>query len=149
MTHANRSWRSAGMTLMELLVVVTIIGIFSSLALLSYGRVMDRRVWTHTRETLLTIYAGERAYYAATGVYLALVCDTVTCDPAAWQTIHTDVPRMSSIPVTYQVTVTPLPTPTFVATATHDDGRWMTIDDRKALCADPAIDFCGGGWLRP
>jgi len=138
------------MTLMEVLLVVVILGILASIGLISYSRLVNRHHWTQARETLLAIYAGERAYYAATGVYLALVCNANSCDPGTWQTIHTDTPMMNSIPVEYRVVLLPPPPARFVATATHTtDGLSMTINEQKALCADPVIDNCAGRWPRP
>ncbi len=151
----NTRLTAQGFTLLELMVAVIILGILGSLALPTYQRSVERRYWRQAQDLLHAIYAGERAYYFATGSYHDPgPCDETLCDQVEWQKICTEPPFSGSVPLAFEVdTTTPCGVPAcFTAKATHTSGlgESMTIDQENMLCADPAIppNFCGS-WPQP
>ena len=115
-----------GYTLMEMLLVTTLLAILASAALPTYLRMTERRAWRHARDVLEAIYTGERVFHDATGGYY-------DPDPRRdWETIYMDDPHAANIPVTFQVTLIG-PPPTFVARAERRPNRWMTIDSNHVV----------------
>ena len=114
-----------GFTLMELLIVVIIVGILSTLALPQFPRAMERARQAEARAMLGQIYQAERIYYAEKDFY-------VTATPA-------NNPTVASIPADtspdnyfkYAVAV-PEGGATFTATATRKIAADTTGNKGKA-----------------
>lgn len=137
MTRTTRL-AAPGFTLLELMVAVIILGILGSLALPTYQRSVERRYWRQAQDLLHAIYAGERAYYFATGAYHDPgPCDQTVCDPVEWQKICTEAPFSGSVPLEFGVdTTTPCGAPAcFTATATHstETTQFITINQDGVL----------------
>ncbi len=71
------SWRGrdegrvrTGMTLLELLIVVGLVGIMAAFAIPSYQRMRERRYYGEAQNILHAIYSGERTYFFQKGDYL-------------------------------------------------------------------------------
>lgn len=132
---------AAGLTLMELMVIVVILGILVVVGIPTYRSTTQRAYWRAARDVLQVIYAGERSYYFLHAAYQ----DGLTKDssPDAWRDIFMDNPNLSPDRVQYSAAcnLTCKNPATFLATAQRMSGpcagRMLTIDQNRAF---------GGSW---
>lgn len=100
--------RNAGMTLLELLMVVVILGIFGGVAIANYQKTIERGYWRVAHDLLTTIYHGERAYYFThDNNYYDVNESAATSDERMqqWGEIFMDDPNLSdAVPVKFCVT---------------------------------------------
>lgn len=125
----------AGVTLIELMVVVIVVGILASVAIPSYRKALERSYLREAEDLLLTIYTGQRAYFFLTGDYLA-------APPADnWRDFHMDDPNITAaIPVSFVVNESGV---TFTATAERSGGicnteglKTRTIDQDRVFAGN-------------
>jgi type IV pilus assembly protein PilA len=74
MTYLNKN--EAGFTLVELMVVVGIIGILSSIAIPSYMGFRAKARQTEAKVTLASIYTGEASYFVTNSSYTTCLAET-------------------------------------------------------------------------
>ena len=126
-----------GVTLVELMIVVLILGVLAGIALPTYSRTVERTYRQEAQDILYAVYQGERSYYLTNNAYFGPLTDTSSM--SEWRTIYMDNPNLGSIPVTFTVGVPGAGT--FSATATRVGGRCaghtVTIDQGRTL---------GGTW---
>ena len=132
-----------GFSLMELMVVVLILGILAAIGLPGFGKTRERAYWQEAEQTLLAIYAGERAYFLINDAYYDV--NEGAGDPMAeWRRVNIDNPNLGSIPVTYTVSASGS---TFSATATRTSGpcgnKTRTINESRVLTAGTCWASCG------
>lgn len=130
----------SGLTLMELLTVLIIVGVLAGLAMVSHNRTLERGRWRAARDVLEAIYAGERVY----GVQNSGGGSEVYCAPPAtctWEDVYVDDPAGVVQGVAFSVTAAG---GTFTATATRAGGPcpWsLTINEARAPGGgNPTID---------
>lgn len=139
----------AGMTLLELLMVVVIVAVLAAIAVPSYTRTVERGYWRQANDLLFTIYHGQRSYFLTNQEYVdgLVACGATpsTKCMGEWRKIHMDDP--SSPAVAYSVTAANNkadPTKsTFTATATRAAGgpcgaKAQTMNHNRQS---------GGSWL--
>ncbi len=143
----RRAWPSmSGLTLIELMVVVVILGILVAVGVPSYRSTTQRSYWRAGRDILQLIYAGERSYFFINGEYKDGLA--TTSQDADWREIFMDNPNMTDpainrLRVEYTVAcgVGGTDCKTFLATATRRsgpcDGKILTIDQGRTF---------GGNW---
>jgi Tfp pilus assembly protein PilE len=130
------------MTFIEVMTVVTVVGIMASIALPGYQRTMERARWQDAREVLRSIYRGEEVLFARKNAYAAVSSGKTV----QWNSISMDNPHLGpfpTAPVRYSVTTDAKAT-TFLATAKRQGGvlyntKTMTINQANTL-------DCAGGW---
>ena len=144
-----RMSQAVGVTLNELLIAASLVGILAGLAYPTMGKVLERGYWNEGREILGTIYAAERAYFFRTQRYFGILrpCDDDPPNRACytrWRQIDMDDPSRDDIPVQFFVTVdnSAIP-PTFQVTAIRVELplRRMWLDQDR--------QFNDGTWPRP
>lgn len=89
-TRTHRSTTRAGMTLVEVLVMMTILGIITTAVVGNFTVAMQRQRWDAARDVLLTIAAGEAVYaslntgtyYPNAGMTLGGTCADIPLPPA-------------------------------------------------------------------
>ena len=90
-----------GMTLMEVMMTVVIIGILASMAVPQYRRSVERGYWRGSQDILQAIYTGEQVYFTINNTYVSL---TTLSLPADWRKIYMDNPNVSTpMPVAFTV----------------------------------------------
>ena len=119
---------------MEMLMVVVVVAILSSVALPQYRKTLEVNYRQQARDILTTIYYGERAYRLTKNKFVV---------PAAWSDIYMDNPAVgASPPITFAVTAAAAST--FTATATRAAGsgpcasRVLSINETRTVA---------GAWL--
>ena len=119
----SRSKNLTGFTLTELLVAVVVAGVLAAVAVPMYQKTVERNYWRVAGDALMTIYAGERAYFLTNGFYYNVV---ESGGVAQWRIISMDDPNLGSIPIGYvadtPATAFPPGPQTFTATATRSGG---------------------------
>lgn len=128
--------KRCGVTLVELMIVVLILGVLAGIALPTYSRTVERSYRQEAQDVLYAVYQGERSYYLTNNAYYGPLTDTSPM--SEWRTIYMDNPNLGSVPVAFAVSVVGA---TFTATATRVGGRCntrtVTIDQSRTL---------GGTW---
>jgi prepilin-type N-terminal cleavage/methylation domain-containing protein len=84
--------KNSGLTLVELMVVVVIIGILAGVATPKYKNAADKTKAAEAPQTLTAIAGGEESYRIANGGYVELKSDGSPNDLANWQRIGMKVP---------------------------------------------------------
>ena len=140
-TAGNRRWltgllrRRVGVTLMELLIVLLILGVLVAIGVPNYSKALERAYFREAEDLLLTIYSGQRAYFFMTDAYL---------DPPnngnTWRDIHMDDPNLNaSLPVDFTIVTAncadPGPPPVgcreFTAKAKRSATTWRTLNEQR------------------
>jgi len=125
-----------GFTLAELMVTIGLIAILAAVALPQFQKTIRRGHRQAAIDILRTIFAGEQVRKSVNGQFLAL-----TDTSPNWNDIFMDNPN-SVLPVTFAVTATLGPPPTFTATATYTPtSQTMTINQASTLDTS--------GWPQP
>ena len=131
----NRSQWAVGMTLIELLMVVFILGSLVAVAVPNYRRAIEQVYFREARGLLLTIYSGQRAYFFLNDFYF-----NNPTTMSQWRMIHMDDPNTTtSLPVTFAVTAAGTGgMATFTARATRSSGGpcsnlFQTVNEQKTL----------------
>lgn len=115
--------------MLELLMVIVVLGILGAVAIANYRRTVERGYCRVAQDMLLTIHAGERAYYFTHDPQQYYDVNEKEPDPKKlmkeWGKIFMDDPHLKpSIPVTFSVdnVAGTGGAATFRATATRDGG---------------------------
>lgn len=124
-----------GFTLTEVLMTVIVIGILASMAIPNYARTIQQGHWRLARDTLQTIYFGEK-FYATwhSGQYF-----NNPTTQAEWNQIYMDDPNVSNMaPLAFSVNAPTPPGTSFTATATYlgagpCGGNSLAIDQDQVL----------------
>ena len=135
-----------GMTLMELLVAVSIVGIMASFAVPQYRRTIERSYWQSAQDLLYTIRAGEEVYWNQPGN--ATYINLTTAAPN-WGDIYMDNPNVGNpVPATFWVTGAN--GTNFLATARRTgSGRCMSINKTLPLLFSSTEAGCTEDWTLP
>ncbi|MBI4343529.1 MAG: hypothetical protein HY601_01770 [Candidatus Omnitrophica bacterium] len=124
-----------GVTLTELVLVVGLLAILSSVALPNYQRTVERSRWRAAGDTLQAIYAGEQVYFSHNDAYTDL-------SGGGWADIYMDDPNTNE--VSYDVRVSGPGDTKFTATAKRLSGphnnKTQTIDETRSMA---------GTWTQP
>ena len=131
--------RSAGMTLLELLMVVVIAAVLVAIAIPNYTRTVERGYWRQANDLLFTIYHGERSYFLTNNDYVVgtlVACSGSTKCMAEWRKISMDDP--SNAAIEYSVTGD---TKSFTATARRTNGQCQ--NETQTINQDRQV---GGVW---
>ncbi|RKY37632.1 MAG: hypothetical protein DRP78_00585 [Candidatus Omnitrophota bacterium] len=127
--------RDKGFTLIELVIVVSIVVILASIAVPSYFRAMERVKSKEARTTLEAMNAAEKSYNAERRIYIGLASGVDT----DWASIGLDNPN-NNADRAFSYMLTPVGAG-FIATATRrngpNNGETITITDD---------DTWGGNW---
>lgn len=132
----NRSQWAVGMTLIELLMMVFILGSLVAVAVPNYRRAIEQVYFREARGLLLTIYSGQRAYFFLNDFYFNINNPT---DMSQWRMIHMDNPNVTtSLPVTFTASAAGAGSAaTFTATARRNGGPCdtlaQTVNEQKTL----------------
>jgi len=131
----------SGFTLMELLIVVIIVGILSTLALPQFPRAMERARQAEARAMLGQIYQAERIYYAERNNY-------VPATPAANPLVASIPPNDSAENYFTYSADSVAPSTTFTATATRKTtgGKTPPWNSAYTITVNQAGDFTVTGF---
>ena len=122
----------SGITLLELLAVVVVIGILAVIAIPNLRRVVEQSYWREAQGLLQTIHDGEQQYFDKEDTYKYPLDNTSPMPD--WRTIYMDDPHSTSVPVTFEVDSPSLDPTKFEARATYTPtGDQMTIDQNGIL----------------
>ena len=129
----------AGVTLIEALVVLSIIGALIGFGMLEFVNAVDRALKRQAREILLSIYTGEQTYFTLYDAYY----DADATVPPTWEKLYMDDPKPpdGSVLYTLENVAGTGTTATFVAKATCQKG----ISSGQQLTLDQTQTF-GGAW---
>ena len=131
--------RERGVSLLELMIVVIVLGVLAAVGIPSYQRTLERSYWKEANDILMTIYHGERSYYLTHNAYQINLFDLSPMDE--WRKIHIDNPNLGSVPIDFSVDTVGCAEPCFVARAQRERGpcvgRQLTIDHNRTI---------GGNW---
>ena len=123
-----------GMTLMELIMVVIIVGILATMALPGYSRTIEVQYFRGAQDVLQAIYAGQQVFFVdSDGTYRPQPATM-----AEWRDeLYMDDPNVPPGPVTYAI-VTAAGDTQFTATATRAGtgpfgGGTATIDEDRTM----------------
>lgn len=122
---------------MEVLVAVVIVVILTMIALVNYGKTIERTHWNAARTTLTQIYTGEQRYFEAQERYFDMPASPTRSD---WEVLQMDDPNRPGSPVTYGADL-PGPPDQFSASAIWArTGNVMTVNETRVF---------GGNWSAP
>jgi type II secretory pathway pseudopilin PulG len=127
------------MSLMELMMVVVVLGILTSIAVPGYRKYIERSYFEASEDILLTAFAGERTYF--------FVNDELKycCSPfgvADWDTIYMENPNLGPLPVAFSAKSLGCgPPPCFEAEGQRNGGPC----DAKTVTYDQTHAW-GGSW---
>ena len=143
--------RQGGVTLMEVMIVVVIVGILASVALPSYKDYVDRAKRTEGKVLLLEAAARQERYYFDENQYTIVADDLgydVNTDPCTQSTnpcsdeenydLTMNFGATGSINTSYLLTITPL------APHTDTDCGTLTLDSRGIEGSGTGNDICWG-----
>ena len=122
MNRQNRK-KSAGFTLIELMIVVVIIGILAALAIPRFMRVASKAKQSEAKGLLKQVYSMQHAYFAQNDSYCLNGVIANSGAPFAYAQIHVDV----MLPARYSYAMVSTRT-TFVCTATGNLDTDATVD---------------------
>ncbi len=122
MNGQNRK-KSAGFTLIELMIVVVIIGILAALAIPRFMRVASKAKQSEAKQLLKQVYSMQHAYFAQNDSYCLNGVTANSLAPFAYARIHVDV----MLPARYSYAMVSTRT-TFVCTATGNLDTDATVD---------------------
>jgi len=111
-----------GVSLIELLIVVVILGVLATIAVPSFTKMMEKAKADQTITYLKTIRTGEKIYYASNSTYIECAnANEIRSNLGA---------EITEESYTFQVTGNPDIEDTFIATATRttDASKTITID---------------------
>ena len=115
---------------MELIAVVTILGILMVTGIVSYTSMVERSHRRAAQDLLLAIYYGEQAYQSINRKFYGGLGPG--SDATAWRTIYMENPNLGSIPITFTVSGSDT---AFTATAAYSQGgSTMTVDESRVWC---------------
>lgn len=115
--------KSAGFTLIELMIVVVIIGILAALAIPRFMRVASKAKQSEAKGLLKQVYSMQHAYFAQNDSYCLNGAIANSGAPFAYAQIHVDV----MLPARYSYSMVSTRT-TFLCTATGNLDTDPTID---------------------
>lgn len=125
----------SGFTLMEMLIVVIVASILTSVAMPQYTRAVEQGYWRSAGDILLAMYAGEQVAKIGSANNKYVNAEPCPAGPN-WACIYMDNPDTGQ--VDYSVNA---PGATFTAKATRiSSGKFRSIDENKVL---------GGTWPQP
>ena len=153
MQQEKSSW-SAGVTLPEVLAVVTLLAISATLAIPRMQRYEERGYWVTATDLLTAIYENELRYADLNnGRYQFPLLPG--SGMAAWRTIFVDDPNIGGVALRFAVLdpntdrakfdIGPNPAVGFRAVAVRSEterNTWMWIDANGYWCGGSTIDFC-------
>ena len=130
-----------GMTLMEIMMVVVILGIMASITVVSQDSAVEAGKRRAAGDVLQAIYAGERVYKTINKQYCT-PNPAVPPPDCTWDNIYVDDPANAIRGVAFTVEVT-AGNAGFNATATRNGGR---CDGRTLTINDTTPTPLGGTW---
>ena len=133
-----------GFTLHELLMVVIILMILTSVAMVGYGRTVEISYWNAANQMVQTIYAGQKVYFSLNDAYRDCVGAPATCNVASWRAIYMDSPNQAGGQITFNWTRPTLTT--FTATATRNLPNRCGAAVTRTITQAGAL---GGTWTGP
>ncbi len=154
---AQMKHRSRGITFLELMMVVVILGILGAVAISNYHRIVERGYCRVAQDMLETIWAGERAYYFTQDQTYYGPLDKnspnrATVNVKGWEAIFMDDPHLNSIPVTFTVTASSVAgaAATFTATAMRDGSgcQGTSCGGCTVTITQAGVQSLDGDWLR-
>jgi prepilin-type N-terminal cleavage/methylation domain-containing protein len=127
-----------GFTLIELMIVVTLIGVIASIAIPLFSRYQLRARSAEVKSNLATIRVAEEAFFSGAGIYLAANAEPVLIPgaiPGIFDSVASDFFEIGWAPeglvyFSYAVTVTP-------------SGTGYTVDAGADIDADGVIQLWG------
>lgn len=130
----------SGYTLMELMITLIIIAIVTAVGMPQFTKTVERARWNEARDTLLSIYSGQRTYSTVNDDQYISVAAGAAQD--VWRdNLYMDNPNNNDGSITYSTTAAGA---TFTATATRNggpfNGRNLTINQNRIF---------GGNWAQP
>ena len=148
-SHVTCRFRQRGMTLMELMIVVVIVGILAAIAFPSYKAYVDRAKRTEGKTLLMEVAARQERYYFDENQYTttadelgydvnngACTQSTNPCSDEENYSLTIAVGATGNINTSYLLTITPL------APHTDSDCGTLTLDSRSTQGSGTGNAIC-------